>query len=58
MPWTAEDMRKKGARDPARAAAIANETLARCLRRGGKQKVCEVRAIIRALFIVNKTGAK
>ncbi len=47
-PWTADDMRRKGARDnPARAAEIANAIL----RGGGSEGV----AIATALARTNKT---
>ena len=51
MPWTAEDMAKKGAKDPARAAEIANDVLAKCTARGGRD--CEGAAIHTALTVVN-----
>jgi len=52
MPWTAEDMVKKGAKDGAKAAKIANAILKSCTADGGKD--CERIAIATALARVNK----
>ena len=52
MPWTAADMKKKGAQNPAEAARIANTVLRRCQDEGGKD--CEGMAIRVALAQSNK----
>jgi len=52
MPWTAEQMKAKGAKDGAAAAEIANAVLKRCQDEGGKD--CEGMAIRIALAKVNK----
>ena len=54
MPWTADDMRKKGAKRPAKAASIANAVRARCLKDGGSEKKCDRLAITVALAKTNK----
>ncbi|MDD4891254.1 MAG: hypothetical protein PHU85_15140 [Phycisphaerae bacterium] len=51
MPWTAEDMKKKGATEPVKAAAIANAILRDCQSRGGSN--CERLAIATALARTN-----
>jgi len=51
MPWTADDMVKKGANDGAKAASIANAILNDCLAKSGKD--CERIAIATALARVN-----
>ena len=52
MPWTAEEMKAKGASDGERAAAIANAVLRECRANGGPN--CERLAIATALAKVNK----
>lgn len=47
-------MTTKGAKRPAVAAKAANDHLARCLKRGGKQADCEVSAIKIGLFASNR----
>ena len=47
MPWTVEDMKKKGAQRPHKAAVIANAILKNCLASGGVN--CERVAIATAL---------
>ena len=57
MPWTADEMKAKGAHtNPAKAAEIANGILASCLKRGGKN--CERIAIATALARTNKNTGK
>lgn len=51
MPWTAEQMTAKGAKDGAKAARIANAVLKRCRAKGGKD--CEGMAIRIALGRTN-----
>lgn len=53
MPWTADDMRRKGARDGDKAARMANAILESCRAKGGKD--CERIAIATALARTNKT---
>jgi len=52
MPWTAQDMVRKGAKDGPKAAAIANAVLKRCKEDGGRD--CEGLAIKVALARTNK----
>ena len=54
MPWSAEDMARKGAKQPAKAAGLANSYRAYCLKKGGSEKVCDARAIRFALGRTNK----
>ncbi|HUX16655.1 MAG TPA: hypothetical protein VMW52_09300 [Phycisphaerae bacterium] len=55
MPWSAADMKAKGAHDGAKAAAIANAVLERCRSRGGPDAGrCEELAIRIALAKTNK----
>lgn len=54
MPWTAEDMKAKGAKDPAKAAEIANAVLADCRNGGKTEEHCEQMAIVIALANVNR----
>ena len=56
MPWTAEDMAKKGAKRPEVAARTANGILKACLVAGGSPKVCEPKAIRLGLWQSNKGG--
>ena len=58
MPWTAEDMKAKGAKRPADAARIANAVRERCLSEGGDEKYCDGFAIRVALGKTNKPGRK
>ena len=60
MPWTADDMRRKGAKRPEQAARIANAIRSRCLSDGGSESACDRIAIATALARTNKppkTGA-
>lgn len=52
MPWSASDMLAKGAKNPAKAAEIANAILASCRAKGGG-KECERIAIATALARTN-----
>ena len=57
MPWTASDMKAKGAKRPERAAKIANAVLAACQARAETSKQlaqCEGLAIATALARTNK----
>ena len=54
MPWTHEDMTRKGAKHGAKAAAIANAILRECQARDGTD--CERVAIATALARTNDTG--
>jgi len=60
MPWTGDDMRRKGAKRPEQAARMANANRQRCLKDGGSESACDRIAIITALARTNKgskTGA-
>ena len=53
MPWTAAEMKQKGAQNPAKAAEIANAILSECQARNGKN--CERIAIATALARTNRS---
>jgi len=56
MPWTAEEMKAKGARtNPAQAAKQANDILRECLADGKDPKNCERIAIATALARTNRS---
>lgn len=57
MPWSAQDMTAKGAKDGAKAARIANAVLRRCLEAAStdrQRKNCEASAIRIALARTNR----
>lgn len=56
MPWSADEMKAKGAHRPDVAASAANSALAYCLRTGGKD--CEGYAIRVGLSASNKRPGK
>ena len=58
MPWTAADMERKGAKQPAKAAGIANAVRADCLAKGRDESYCDEFAIRVALAKVNAPGRK
>lgn len=58
MPWTPDDMAKKGAKRPAVAASAANAHLKRCLASKRDAKSCEVQAIKIGLFASNRGKEK
>ena len=51
-------MARKGARNPAKAAAVANGVLRECLADGGDQKTCEAKAIRIGLYQSNQGEKK
>uniref|UniRef100_A0A6H1ZGW8 Uncharacterized protein n=1 Tax=viral metagenome TaxID=1070528 RepID=A0A6H1ZGW8_9ZZZZ len=54
MPWTAEDMKAKGAKRPELAARVANAVRGKCIAAGGDEKTCDGRAIRIALAQSNR----
>jgi hypothetical protein len=54
MPWDKAQMRRKGARQPAVAAKVANQRRRRCLAKGGTEKACDVSAIRIGLHASNQ----
>jgi hypothetical protein len=58
MPWTADEMRAKGARKPDVAAGAANDALARLTAKGVSAKKAEVSAIRIGLWASNRGKRK
>lgn len=54
MPWTAEEMAKKGAKKPAVAAEVANRVYRQCLQSGKGDKECAPMAIKVGLSVSNR----
>ena len=54
MPWSADEMKAKGAHKPEQAARMANAIRAQCLASGKPEKECDRIAIATALARTNK----
>ena len=53
MPWTPDEMGKKGAKRPSVAAKVANAAYRRCMAAGGSDKTCAPKAIRMGLAVSN-----